>query len=201
MIKTKLTRDSFHVFQANARNALKQSEQASSILIRAGTGCIGLTIAHEVNDARAVLMDISDAALSVERENARRLGVHDRTIVMRGDALKPPVSGLGQFHVMTCNPPYITGEEMGALDRSVAAYEPHLALYGGADGLDFYRAITENYKLALKDGGYLCYEFGEEQGDSICQILEENGFTIVERTKDFNDTERAVIARYDRKDD
>ena len=71
----------------------------------------------------------------------------------------------------------------------------------GADGLDFYRAITENYKDALKDGGYLCYEFGEDQGDSVCNILEKNGFTIIERAKDFNDRERAVIARYDRKED
>ena len=90
---------------------------------------------------------------------------------------------------------------MEALPASVRDYEPHLALCGGDDGLDFYRAITCNFKDALKDGGYLCYEFGEDQGDSVCRILEENGFTIIERKKDFNGRERSVIARYDRKED
>ena len=90
---------------------------------------------------------------------------------------------------------------MDKLPHSVRDFEPHLALYGGDDGLDFYRGITENFKSALKDGGYLCYEFGENQGDSVCDILEKNGFTIIERSKDFNGRERSVIAQFGRKDD
>ena len=76
-----------------------------------------------------------------------------------------------------------------------------MALHGGEDGLTFYRAIAENYKAALKPGGYLCFEFGEEQGDDICRILEMNGYTILERSRDYNDVERAVIAQLARKDD
>jgi release factor glutamine methyltransferase len=76
-----------------------------------------------------------------------------------------------------------------------------MALHGGDDGLDFYRSIAQNYGNALKTGGYLCFEFGMGQGDAVCQILESNGYTVLERTKDYNDRERAVLAQLPRKDD
>ena len=98
------------------------------------------------------------------------------------------------------NPPYITGQEMKELPRSVSDFEPHMALYGGEDGLDFYRSIAKNYAPALKPGGYLAFEFGEDQGDDVCRILVENGYTILERTRDYNDRERAVLAQYGRKE-
>ena len=87
------------------------------------------------------------------------------------------------------------------LDDSVKLFEPHLALFGGEDGLDFYRSIAINFSTALKPGGYLCFEFGDDQGDSVCAILEANGYTILERSRDYNDRERAVIAQYGRKED
>ena len=89
---------------------------------------------------------------------------------------------------------------MTELPDSVKNFEPHLALHGGEDGLVFYRSIAENFSHALKPGGYLCFEFGMGQGDDVCAILEENRYTILERSKDYNDRERAVIARYDRKE-
>jgi len=71
-----------------------------------------------------------------------------------------------------------------------------MALWGGVDGLDFYREIANRYRDALKPGGYLCFEFGMGQGDAVCQILENNGYTILERTKDYNQIERAVLAQW-----
>jgi release factor glutamine methyltransferase len=112
------------------------------------------------------------------------------------DALKEPSAFLGKFDLIVSNPPYITSEDMVDLPLSVKNYEPHLALHGGDDGLDFYRAIAENYKSALQPGGYLCFEFGMEQGDAVCEILESNGYTILERSRDYNDRERAVIAQW-----
>ena len=107
---------------------------------------------------------------------------------------------LGKFDIIVSNPPYVTTQEMQELPVSVAEFEPHLALHGGDDGLDFYRSIAEKYSEALKPGGYLCFEFGMGQGDAVCALLEKNGFTILERSRDYNDRERAVLARYDRKD-
>jgi release factor glutamine methyltransferase len=114
--------------------------------------------------------------------------------------MEKPAALLGKFDMIVSNPPYITAKEMEHLPVSVKDYEPHLALFGGNDGLDFYRAITENYREALKPGGYLCFEFGMGQGDAVCHILEANGFDILERTKDFNNIERAVLAQYNRKE-
>lgn len=166
-----------------------------------GSGCIGLAVASRIKDARVTLADISKEAMAVAKKNITTHKLSGRVSCVQADALGKPSAFLGKFDMIISNPPYITGAEMAELDDSVKNYEPHLALFGGRDGLDFYRAIAENYKTALKPGGYLAFEFGDEQGDDVCQILTENGYTILERTKDFNDRERAVLAQYGRKED
>ena len=123
-----------------------------------------------------------------------------RVRCVRADAMEKAFPFLGKFDLIVSNPPYITAEEMKQLPRSVADYEPTMALYGGEDGLDFYRAIAKNYAPALKSGGYLCFEFGMGQGDAVCAILKENGYTILDRTRDYNNRERAVLAQYGRKE-
>ena len=165
-----------------------------------GSGCIGLAIASRVKDARVTLADISRDALAVAKKNIVRHKMSGRVSCVSADALKPAHPFLGKFDLIVSNPPYITGEEMQQLPRSVDAFEPHLALYGGDDGLDFYRSIAENFRPALKPGGYLCFEFGMGQGDDVCRILEENGYTILERSRDYNERERAVLAHYGRKE-
>ena len=165
-----------------------------------GSGCIGLAIASRVKDARVTLADISRDALAVAKKNIVRHKMSGRVSCVSADALKPAHPFLGKFDLIVSNPPYITGEEMQHLPRSVDAFEPHLALYGGDDGLDFYRSIAENFRPALKPGGYLCFEFGMGQGDDVCRILEENGYTILERSRDYNERERAVLAQYGRKE-
>ena len=166
-----------------------------------GSGCIGIAIASRVKDAKVTLADISRDALAVAKKNIVRHKLSARVSCVQADALSKPAAFLGKFDMIVSNPPYITTKEMGELDRSVKDYEPHLALHGGMDGLDFYRAIAKNYAEALKPGGYLCFEFGMGQGDSVCSILEQNGYTILERTRDNNDIERAVIAQFGRKED
>ncbi len=160
-----------------------------------GSGCIGLAIASKVKDARVTLADISREALNVAKKNISLNHMGGKVSCVQADALEKPSAFLGKFDLIVSNPPYITTEEMKDLPTSVKDFEPHLALHGGDDGLIFYRAIAENYKAALKPGGYLCFEFGEEQGDDICRILEMNGYTILERSRDYNDVERAVIAQ------
>ena len=166
-----------------------------------GSGCIGLAIAHRVKDAKVTLADVSKDALAVAKKNIAGQKLTGRVSVIIADALKEPSAFLGKFDMIVSNPPYITTAEMAELDHSVKDYEPHLALHGGDDGLVFYRSIAQNYKNALKPGGFLCFEFGMGQGDAVCQILTDNGYTVLERTRDYNDVERAVLARCDRKED
>ena len=166
-----------------------------------GSGCIGLAIASRVPGARVTLADISANALVVARQNVALNGLTKQVTCLPVDALSAPPHFLGKFDLIVSNPPYITAQEMTELPTSVADFEPHLALFGGEDGLDFYRSIAKNYTAALKPGGYLCFEFGMGQGDDVCAILEENQYTILERTRDYNERERAVIAQFGRKED
>ena len=165
-----------------------------------GSGCIGLAIASRVKDARITLADISREALAVAKKNVSRNHLSGRVSCVQADALSKPSAFLGKFDMIVSNPPYITGADMLELPLSVKEFEPHLALYGGDDGLMFYRSIIENYTEALKPGGYLCFEFGMGQGDDVCRLLEEKGYTILERSRDYNDRERACIAQFGRKE-
>ena len=166
-----------------------------------GSGCIGLAVASRVKDARVTLADISREALAVARKNILRNHLSGRVTCIQADALEKPSAFLGKFDMIVSNPPYITTAEMGSLPVSVRDYEPHLALHGGDDGLKFYRAIADHYRAALKPGGCLCLEFGMGQGDAVCDILESNGYTILERSRDYNDRERALMAQFGRKED
>ncbi len=161
-----------------------------------GSGCIGLAVASRVKDARVTLADISKEALAVAKRNIAQNKLGGRMSIFQVDARKKAPNFLGKFDMIVSNPPYITGEEMKQLPRSVDAFEPHLALYGGEDGLDFYRAILANFTPALKPGGCVCFEFGMGQGDAVCRLLEENDYTVLERKRDYNDRERAVLAQY-----
>lgn len=161
-----------------------------------GSGCIGLAVASRVKDARVTLADISKEALAVAKKNIAQNKLGGRMSIFQVDARKKAPNFLGKFDMIVSNPPYITGEEMKQLPRSVDAFEPHLALYGGEDGLDFYRAILANFTPALKPGGCVCFEFGMGQGDAVCRLLEEKDYTVLERKRDYNDRERAVLAQY-----
>ena len=102
-----------------------------------GSGCIGLALASRIKDARVTLADLSAKALRVAKKNVTDLRLSGRVSCMQADATKPASSFLGQFDLLISNPPYITGAEMEQLQPSVRDYEPHMALHGGEDGLDF----------------------------------------------------------------
>lgn len=165
-----------------------------------GSGCIGLAVANRIQDARVTLADISKEALAVAKRNIVRQKLSARVSCVFADAMAAPDAFLGKFDMIISNPPYITTAEMKQLPDSVKDFEPHLALHGGKDGLDFYRCIAKEFAIALKPGGYLCFEFGIHQGDDVCQILGENGYRVLERKNDYNNIERAVIARLEREE-
>lgn len=165
-----------------------------------GSGCIGLAVATRVKDARVTLADLSRDALAVAKRNVTDLKLSGRVSCVQADALAAAPAFLGRFDLIVSNPPYVTAAEMEVLPKSVKHFEPPMALYGGEDGLNFYRSIAEHYRGSLKPGGSLCLEFGMGQGDAVCRILRENDFSILERKKDFHDVERAVLAQYSGKD-
>ena len=158
----------------------------------AGSGCVGLALAANVPHARVVLGDISEGALRVCRQNIRRNGLSGRVVPMRINAMEKPNANLGEFHCIVSNPPYIPSGDIPGLDHSVRDYEPHLALDGGEDGLEFYCAITQLWKDALLPGGRLYYEVGIGQADTVLRIMRAVGFGDIQVEKDLNGIPRVV---------
>ncbi len=161
----------------------------------AGTGCLGLTVAHTLRNTHAVLVDYSHAALELCKQNIRRHNLSGRVVYLHGDALQAPSPTLGQFDVLVCNPPYIPTKDIATLDNSVKDFEPILALDGGADGLDFYRAVTNLWKPAIKPGGYLLYEVGIGQAEQVAWILVRAGYENIRITRDTAGIDRVVEGR------
>lgn len=193
--------DTCAVTQLAIKRGLYLEQDPRILDLCTGSGCIGLAVAKRVKDAYVTLADISEDALAVAKKNVARHQLTDRVTCVQANALESAPVFLGKFDLIVSNPPYITTDEMEQLDASVKDYEPHLALHGGVDGLDFYRSIVENYTKALKPGGFLCLEYDPSQGDAICWMLENNGYTVLERVRDYNDRERALTAQLLRKED
>ena len=159
----------------------------------AGSGCIGLAVASQAPQARVVLGEYSDAALKVCRQNIRRNGLSGRVVPMQADAREKPERSLGELQCIVSNPPYIPRADIETLDASVRDYEPHLALDGGEDGLDFYQTISGKWKDALAPGGRLYFEVGIGQADSVLRIMRAQGFGDIQIVKDLHDIPRVVF--------
>ena len=158
-----------------------------------GSGCIGCAVLHHTQ-ADVTFIDNSEPALDVTRANLDILGFSGRAEVLNADALDEPPAGIGPFDLIVSNPPYVSADEMSVLDVEVAAFEPNDALYGGSDGLNFYRAICAYWKDLLLPGGRIVFEIGLYQADEVRAILERNGFTEIEVGQDLSGRDRVVTA-------
>ena len=159
----------------------------------AGSGCIGLALAAHAPAVRVVLGEYSDAALKICRQNIRRNGLSGRVVPIQVDALARPERALGEFQCIVSNPPYIPRADIETLDGSVKDYEPHMALDGGEDGLDFYRSIAQQWKDALLPGGRLYFEVGIGQADDVLRIMRKEGFGDIQIVKDLAGIPRVVF--------
>ena len=159
----------------------------------AGSGCIGLAVASQAPQARVVLGEYSDAALKICRQTIRRNGLTGQVVPMYVNALEKPEKNLGEFQCIVSNPPYIPKADIQELDTSVRDYEPHLALDGGEDGLDFYCAIVEKWTDALHVGGRLYFEVGIGQADSVLRIMRAKGYGDIQVVKDLAGIPRVVF--------
>lgn len=158
----------------------------------AGSGCVGLAVAVQAPKAHVVLAELSEPALKICRQNIRRCGLSARVSPVQTNALEKPSSRLGEFQCIVSNPPYIPTGDIAGLDISVRDYEPRLALDGGADGLDFYRAISSLWRPALAPGGRLYFEVGIGQADTVLRIMRTQGFGDLQIVKDTADIPRVV---------
>lgn len=160
-----------------------------------GSGAIAISLAYERPQSRVVAVDIEEAALSLARENAKRCGVDGRISFIHGRncANAEP----GTIDAIVSNPPYIASKVVDGLPRLIRDFEPRTALDGGDDGLDVYRSLVHDAAIALKRGGYVFFEIGDDQGDAVASLLEESGFTEIRIFSDFAGKTRFAKGRID----
>ena len=155
-----------------------------------GSGAIGIALAKNIKDVTVTLVDISEIAEEVTKENICRLEV-DNAKFIHSNLFENIDSN--KFDVIVSNPPYIRTDVIDTLMEDVKDYEPHLALDGGKDGLYFYNKITKEAITHLSEGGYLCYEIGYDQGDEVRKLMENQGFKNVRIIKDLAGNDRVAI--------
>lgn len=155
-----------------------------------GSGCIACAVAANVKNAKVYALEKSERAIGYLNRNIK-LNNADVTVIEADVLSKRAAKNPGGFDIIACNPPYLTAEDMSALQKEVS-FEPEEALFGGRDGLKFYREITHIWNGALNSGGVLAYEIGMGQEENVKKIMLENGFVNIEFIRDVPGVIRVV---------
>ncbi len=176
---------------------LKGNDQPKILDIGVGSGAISCSLAHFIDQAQVRGLDISDGALAMARRNAKSLGLEDRVTYNKGDLFsleKTLVEGVDSYDVIVSNPPYIPSEDILTLQQGVKDHEPMLALDGGQDGYDCYKALVAQAHLYMKENGILAFETGHDQARTIGRMMEDSGhYDRIEIIKDLAGIERVVL--------
>jgi release factor glutamine methyltransferase len=172
-----------------ALRILKGTESPRVLDLCSGSGAIIISIKNNKNGVYFAL-EKEEKALKFLRENVSRYGGIE---VIPYDLFEErSVERFKELDMITANPPYLTGEDMKSLQKEVE-FEPKEALFGGEDGLIFYRFISENYIGALKEGGHLLFEVGASQAEDVLKIMEKSGFKNCKKIKDLCGNDRVCI--------
>ena len=154
-----------------------------------GSGCIGISVAKHLPYQELLLVDLSEKALAVAKKNAEKhLG---KNVALLQSDLLTGVQGK-KFSLLLSNPPYIVRRVIPGLEREVSEYEPKMALDGGEDGLVFYRRIAKEAKAVLLPGARLYLEIGYDQGESVKDIFQKEGYEAVEVFPDLSGNPRVL---------
>ena len=173
--------------------ALKRMDGACRILdIGVGSGAIAIALAHENAAAEVSGIDLSPTAVALARENARINGVAERIVFSVGNL--EDFSG-GPYALIVSNPPYIPHTDLAGLMPEVRDFEPAMALDGGVDGLDAYRAILKQAPEQLVDAGWLLVEIGIGQAEEVMQLFTKAGFIDIQIRDDYSGIPRVVTGR------
>ncbi len=158
-----------------------------------GTGCIAITLSELLPESEVHAVELYNDAYSYLEKNVAEHG--NCVIPHKLDVLdESSARQFTGFDLITCNPPYLTESDMQNLQSEVT-HEPETALFGGEDGLDFYRAIPTIWKKSLKPDGYTVFEIGVTQGEAVRAILEANGYTEARVVKDLCEKDRVAVAK------
>lgn len=168
---------------------LKKKSDAEVLDLCAGSGCIGLSVANRFSDTKVTLVEKYDTPFSYMQKNAQRLAENNTELICADIYDWIPNK---KYDLILSNPPYISAEEMSILNRE-AEHEPQTALYGGEDGLDYYRLILSRYPKYVNDGGMLAVEVGFTQAEAVKTLFSEAGLTDIGVKEDLGGIQRVVF--------
>jgi release factor glutamine methyltransferase len=171
------------------------SAEARICDVGTGSGCIAITVVCERDDARAVAVDLSEAALEVARENASRHSVGPRIKFVASDCFTALDSKTDLFDLIVSNPPYVAANMLPGLQREVRDHEPQVALSPGEDGLSVIRRLLEESPNYLRSGGHLIMEIGFDQGEAVRQLVDETVWNFKEILPDLQCIPRIVVVQ------
>lgn len=171
---------------------VRGGDRARVLDVGTGSGAIVLALASERPDWSFAALDLSQEALQIAQENARRHEMDGRISFVHGDLAHLPE---GPFDLIVANPPYVPRGELAGLMADVRDYEPVQALDGGEDGLDAYRALAAQAISRLAPGGCLLVEIGARQQNDVGRLFEEAGLVDVATRTDYAGIERVVSGR------
>ena len=167
---------------------------ATALDFGTGSGCLAIALACKCPAAEVYAIDISSDALALARQNATRHGVAERIRFLPGDGFAAAPEG-ARFDLIISNPPYIPSGEIASLQPEVRDYDPHRALDGGADGLDYVRRLAAECAPFLKPQGRVMLEFGDGQAEAWRAILEEQMWIVEAIEPDYTHRPRILVAR------
>ena len=163
--------------------------------IGTGSGCIAVSLAKYLKNAKITAVDISQKALDVAEENSRLNGVYRNIDFVRADLFDSPRIKNAGYDIIVSNPPYVGTVEMPGLAPEVKC-QPEIALYAGEEGLDIYRRLIPRAADYLKPGGFVCLEVGYSQMNRVKEILNAGKkFAVKKTVRDYNNIDRVIIAR------
>lgn len=167
-----------------------QHGRATTLDMGTGSGAIVISLLHQFEKLHGVGLDVAEGALAMARINAAMNGVSDRFAALKSDWF---ANVRGRFHLIVSNPPYIPHEEIADLSREVREHDPMAALDGGADGLDFYRALAKHAAEYLYKDGIVAVEIGAGQFDDVSVIFESADFHLINNASDLGGHRRAMV--------
>ncbi len=175
---------------------VQQDKIAQPVIVDAGTGsgCIAVTLARELSEARVIASDISFAALRVARRNAARNSVEERVEFIATDLLDAFADRRFADFILS-NPPYVSGQEMPALQREVRDWEPRAALTDFDDGLSLYRRLLKDAATRLKPRAYLICEMGYTQSEKISAMIDHAVWAEARLLDDLQGIPRTIVLR------
>lgn len=174
--------------------ALKAGAFLKILEIGTGSGCIAITLAKHLPEASIVATDISKEALEIAHQNAIHHKVADRIELIPADIApwKRFTAEGRQFDLIVSNPPYVPVSIKSNLQPEIQNHEPEVAIFGGPDGLDFFRTILQDAIHFLKPGGHILFEIGDDQNKAVSQLLEKAGFQKITVRIDYQEIDRII---------